>query len=435
MSERPERFEWLPPFIMGACGAVVAEIAVVLLLYTGPGLMRSLTTVITVEAGALGVGLWTAPGPRPDLVEALRRRILFCLLTFLGATLFGAFWSFVGTVGGTALGQGLGLAVLAALPLYACGGVLGTMGELNPSDARRPGVGASACLGGAFGLAASGVLLPRVLTPASLLLVCIVLISSAGLVYSTVLERRLRVRVRARRPSSGGVVRVEDRHLPARDLAVRLLFEGDALRRWVSLSDGPLPTWDLVVFRSLPRAREGPLRVLLVGGGGSPLPRAALEEHRSAVVDVLERSAVIVEIGREHLDTGLPSHGEGRIRLSVGNIDDLTSRLTDGFDLILVDTASFEAVGGLAGLSAAARRTLFARLATGGVLALGPYPPAPGTWSFPDGWTTSRYRRATSLHLLEHDGGVEEIVVAGTASGSLPDHLQDGFVGLREPPA
>ncbi len=430
MSRRSAPFEWLPPFIIGACAAAAAEVAVVLLLYTGPGLMRSLTTVLTVEAGAFGIGLWTAPGPRPDLVEALRRRILLCLFAVLGATVFSAFWTFLRAVGGTAVGQGLGLAVMAALPLYAFGAVLGTMGSLSSASSagqRRHVVGASASLGGAFGLAATGMLLPRLLTPASLLLFCIVLISSAGLVYSSVLERRLSIRVRARRPSAVGEVRIEDRHLPSEDLAVRLLFEGVALRRWVPLTNGSVPTWDIAVFRSLPRESAGMLRVLLLGGGASPLPALAAREHPSVVVQVLERSGVVTEVAREHLDTGLDAHEAGRVGLNVGNLDDLAAGLTGRFDLILVDTASFEAVGGMRGLSQTARRSLFERLTLDGLVALGPFPPGPGTWDFPEGWATAEYGRESPLEALDLLSRPGEVVLVGSATGDLPAQLTEGF--------
>jgi hypothetical protein len=412
---------------MGACAAAAAEVAVVLLLYTGPGLMRSLTTVLTVEAGAFGMGLWTAPGPRPDLTEALRKRILMCLFAILGATVFSAFWTFLRTVGGTAVGQGLGLAIMAALPLYAFGGVLGTMGSLGSGVQRRHVVGASASFGAAFGLVATGILLPRLLTPASLLLFCIVLISSAGLVYSSVLERRLSIRVRARRPSAVGEVRIEDRHLPSKDLSARFLFEGDALRRWVPLTDGSVPTWDVALFRTLAGDSGGTLRVLLLGGGASPLPALVGREHPSVVVQVLERSGVVTEVAREHLETGPDSSRARPAGLNVGNLDDLAAGLTGPFDLILVDTASFEAIGGVRELSQMARRSLFEHSTPGGLVALGPVPPAPGTWSFPDGWVVAEYIRQPPPGALDLGCSLGEVVLVGCASGDLTTDLIDGF--------
>jgi hypothetical protein len=190
MSQGAHPFRWIPPLLVGLCGAVAAEVAVLLLLYDGPGLMRSLTTVLAVEAGTFGAGLWTTPRRRRDLVEAVRRRWIFCLCAFLGAALFSAFWSFVQAAGGTAVGQGLGLAFTAGLPLYACGTVLGGMASLEEVGfpKRRRLVGAAAAVGAAVGFVVTGATLTYVPTPASLLLVCIVILSSGALTFSAVLE-------------------------------------------------------------------------------------------------------------------------------------------------------------------------------------------------------------------------------------------------------
>ncbi len=190
MSGGARTLRWAPPLLVGICGACAAEVAVGLLLYAGPGFMRSLTTVLAVEAGALGAGLWTAPSPRPDLVEAVRRRWMVCLVAFVIAALFSAFWSLVQTVGGSPLGQGLGLAFTAGLPLYSCGTVLGGLSSVEGSIASggRRIVGAAAALGAAIGFAGTGASLPYLLTPASLLLVCLVLLSAGGLAFASVLD-------------------------------------------------------------------------------------------------------------------------------------------------------------------------------------------------------------------------------------------------------
>lgn len=190
MTQGVHPFRWIPPLLVGLCGAVAAEVAVGLLLYDGPGLMRSLTTVLAVEAATFGAGLWTAPRRRRDLVEAVRRRWIFCLCAFLAAALFSAVWSFVQAIGGSALGQGLGLAFTAGLPLYACGTVLGGMASLEETASlgHRRLVGAAGAMGAALGFAVTGASLTYVPTPASLLLVCIVVLSAGALTFSAVLE-------------------------------------------------------------------------------------------------------------------------------------------------------------------------------------------------------------------------------------------------------
>jgi hypothetical protein len=181
--------EWVPPFMVGAAAAVAGEVAVGILLYAGPGLMRSLSVVLVIEVGALSVGLWSAPGPGEDLIERMRRRWLLCLLSFVAAAMFGTTWTVLQDLGRGAVGQGFGLAVLGALPLYACGGVLGGMETAARADPRGPrrGPGASAALGAAVGFGLTGLMLPRSPMPSSLLVACLVLLSFGGMVYGAVL--------------------------------------------------------------------------------------------------------------------------------------------------------------------------------------------------------------------------------------------------------
>jgi hypothetical protein len=355
--------------------------------------MRSLTTILTVEALSMALGVMTAPGPRPDLVESLRRRWLFCLVAFMGATLFSAFWSVVQAVGGSALGQGLGLALLAGLPMYALGGVLGAMAAMAGEPEGQAGaVGSPALLGAALGFAATGASLPQVFTPASLLLVCLVLLSAGGLVYGSVLDTRLRVHVRARRPSPLGDVRVEDRHLLSRDSAARVLMEGAFLRSWVTLAEESQRGWDALVCAAFPAGNDA-RSVLFLGGGASPQPRALVRGAPAVRVDVAERSSGVLELGREHMDTGLHTDADTRLTVSVGNLDDVLASSTSRYDLILVDTAAFRPVGGVSAMGASARSRLFQRIGSTGVVALGPLSPDPGAWSFPEGWSQVRFRR------------------------------------------
>ncbi len=144
MTSLRRRAEWMPPLLVGAACATAAEVAIGVLLYAGTGLMRSLSTVLVVEASALAIGLWSAPGPGPDLVRRLRRRWLLCMVSFLAAAFYGTSWSVLQELGGTALGQGFGLAIMAALPLYTCGAVLGGMTTARLTDGRGPRAGPGA---------------------------------------------------------------------------------------------------------------------------------------------------------------------------------------------------------------------------------------------------------------------------------------------------
>jgi hypothetical protein len=173
--------------MVGAAAAIAAEVAIVILLYASPGFMRSLTTMLAVEGVALAAGLHTAPGARSGLVDRMRRRWLFALGAFLVAAVFGTLWSSFEGLGQGRIGQGLGLALLAGLPLFTCGTLLGGMSALAERDesAAVPRPGAAAALGAGLGFVATGVLLPRAPIPASLLVACLMLLSGGGMIYGS----------------------------------------------------------------------------------------------------------------------------------------------------------------------------------------------------------------------------------------------------------
>ena len=70
----------VPPFLVGVAGAVAFETSAGLLLYLDQGLLPALTLVLTVEVGALGLGLWSSSIPvGTGAIEQVRRRWLFSL--------------------------------------------------------------------------------------------------------------------------------------------------------------------------------------------------------------------------------------------------------------------------------------------------------------------------------------------------------------------
>jgi hypothetical protein len=426
MSARSPRFWWLPPFLVGTSAAIAAEVAIGLLLYGGPGFIRSLTTILAVEGVALAGGLWRVPLVGPDLVDRLRRRWLFCLVAFLAATVFGTAWGFIEGIGEGRLGQGFGLAILAGVPLYAAGTVLGGMSVvLRNGPAGRPrSAGAPAVAGAALGFVVTGLLLPRVPTPASLLVACLVLLSLGGMIFGSVLESRLEIEVKARRASRGGDVRVEDRRLPISNVAVRQLFEGQYLRREVSLGENGVAPWDVALIRALMPGAETAWRVLLVGGGASTAPRTLLREHPGGAVDVIERTGAVVALGREHFDTDLAIARGERLRVEVDNLEDLVGRLTSRYDLVVVDTAALAAVGGVSGLSQVSRRRLLDVVEPGGLMAWGPLATESGMPEVPDGWAHTVFRRSVTGSLDEH------VVVTGAMGAATWPTPFDGFESL-----
>lgn len=377
---------------------MAAEVALSVLLYGGTGLVRSLTTVLAVEGLALAGGLWSTSIAGTELVDRLRRRWLLCLLAYTCAGAFGVAWSLVPELGAGRLGQGAGLALLGGLPLYGAGGVLGGMSMLASTDPgeRLAPPGAAAAAGAALGFVVTGFFLPRVPVPASLIAICLVMLSLGGMIYGVVLAARTQIDVLARRPGRGPDVVVEEVRLPIDDLAIRRLREGDFVRRSDSLEGpGPIP-WDVTTLKALVPEQGGAdasWHVLIVGGGASSAPREVLASCPSAELLVVERTAAVVEVGREYFGTQLSVGQSGRCTVRVGNLDDAVAASDGGYDAIVVDSSALEPIGGAVGLSRIVRGRLPALLARGGVLVWGP---DSSGLVLPDsitGWSLNSYRR------------------------------------------
>lgn len=425
MSSLRRRAEWLPALLVGVACATAAEIAIGVLLYAGTGLMRSLSTVLVVEAAALAIGLWSAPGPGPRLVSRIRLRWILCLASFLAAASYATSWSALGELGDTAIGQGFGLAIMAALPLYTCGTVLGGMSTASLTDGRgaRAGPGAAAAVGAAMGFAVTGLMLPRSPVPSFLLIGCLALLSLGGMMYGVVLGARPHIEVKAIRPATALPVRVEDRRLSEDGLASRVLLEAGHVRRAIGLSGvSAVIPWDVAVGRRFMPPLEASWRVLVVGGGASPLPRMVMREHPTGSVHVLERLGDVVELGRDHFETGLEVGSTERSFVAVGNLDDLIEGLSGSYDLVVVDGAALESLGGAGGLSVRAKAALRQRVSARGVLVWGPHSD-PATEAV-DGWSMVVLTRPC---VGDED---EVLLVAGRQAALPPTDLIEGFRAL-----
>src|SRR5690606_35531127 len=138
---------------------------------------RSLATVLTAQALALAAG-FRFPHPEPDRDDGIRLRWILALVAFLVATVHGTVWTLYPALGSGRWGQGMGLAFLAGLPLYACAGLFAGLAHEGASAGGDPEarsrLAARGAFGAALGFAAAGVLLPRAPTPSSLLVTCLV---------------------------------------------------------------------------------------------------------------------------------------------------------------------------------------------------------------------------------------------------------------------
>ena len=185
-----DRLHWVPSFVTGAAAATTATVAVGLLLYSGEGMLRSLTLIVAVELAALGLGLGLAapvPTSRAEAVGSMRKRWIFVLVTFLGASIFVLAWIFTAGFGARAGTQGLGLALLAGLPLYACGQLLAAIsahgigiGGVRTGAFATIGAGAGVLMTGLSGLGRVGV--------PSLMFFMLMILSGAALVQGWLLE-------------------------------------------------------------------------------------------------------------------------------------------------------------------------------------------------------------------------------------------------------
>lgn len=147
-----------PAFVAGFAAGASGTVAVALLLYSGEGLLRSLTLIVAVELGAFGVGLGMGGAPKDwgNAVESLRRRWLSALVAFLAAAGFALAWTFFAGFGASQMGQAVGLALLAGLPLYAGGRLLAGISTVR-NMAGQTGDGALASLGAAAGVLVTGI--------------------------------------------------------------------------------------------------------------------------------------------------------------------------------------------------------------------------------------------------------------------------------------
>lgn len=406
---------------MGASAAIASEVSVVMLLYAAPGFLRSLTTILTIQGAALSLGLWTAPRQGGTLIHRLRRRWLACLITYIAAALYGIAWSLFPEIGSGRWGQGVGLAVLAGAPLYVAGIVIGGMISAVRTDAegRVPEPGVAVAVGATLGFALNGLLLARAPMPASLFVLCVVLLSLGGMTFGSVMDRHTQVEVRGRRTVEGAETRVEDRRRPAERLAERILLEGRAPRRRVKLIDGRAEdAWDVALLQAVLPSEEESWHVLMVGGGASAGPAFVLERHPRATVHVLESSPEVVELGREFFGTELSVGRGDRCRVEVGRLDDLIVSTTGAFDLVLLDGAAVVHRAGMTGLTRAARLRLPELVAAGGALAWGPHALDPSEIPLPDDWSRLEFERSPG------SGSAEVLGMA--MRGSRPTQIE-GF--------
>jgi hypothetical protein len=176
------RLRWFPPFAVGGSAAVAGHFGLGMLLFADDRMFEALTVIIGVELGALALGLASTPDTDGwGLVETMRRRWIFILVAFVPAALFVLSWTFTQGLGGTALTQGVGLALLGGLPLYAAGTLLSAMAKMAQETGESRIVGTAAAAGASVGVLVTGSVGIAQIGGPSLLLFTLTLLSGTAL--------------------------------------------------------------------------------------------------------------------------------------------------------------------------------------------------------------------------------------------------------------
>lgn len=188
MSSMLTRLPWFPAAMVGAGAAAAAEMGVGLLLYSRGGILGALTLLLCVEAVALGCGLWAAPRDAAPPWTGVRRAWFVLLLSLILAAVVAASWEGLGGLSSTWPRRGLGLAFLAAFPLYAAGAVLGapSLGDHESTSSAGP----AAAVGAAFGFVLLGAGRGALRLAPVAYVSAVVLVSAGALVHTAILEER-----------------------------------------------------------------------------------------------------------------------------------------------------------------------------------------------------------------------------------------------------
>jgi len=326
----------VPPLLVGAAVAGAAEMSAGLLLYSTEGFLPALTLILTVETGALAVGLWSGSLQLGEgVVEQVRRRWLFALVTFAVAAAFSTGMTFLDELLTGGIGQGLGLAFLGSLPLFALGSLLGAMarseGVVAPAATT---VGFPAVVGLAVGfLLTGGVLLPN-MAPYTLYLVCLTALSGGALLQGWVLDARPTERLLDFQWTARGELKAAEWLRGSEATVRRVLLENGRMRGAEDLAGAPGREWERAVLAALRGAGKYPGAVLYVGGGSGTLARFLLGDFPEGRIVIIEGSSELVLMARKHLHAFL---GWGGVQLHIGDPWALVEEMAGGFPLVLID--------------------------------------------------------------------------------------------------
>lgn len=359
----------LPPFLTGAALAVVAEVAVGLLLYGGPGFIPALSVVLAVILFSLGAGLRVgARARRNDPVEEARRRWLLVLVAVSVGALFSGLWEVFQGFGARALTQGAGLALLAGLPMYGGGVILGTL-QGSVGGTKAGGVGPPALVGAGVGVLGAGHLLFPALAPTAILLLCLMGLSAAALLHGRVLDRRVSVEPVSVHAKDGRGARVEHwiRGRPPRLWTA--VLTGDRVRILVAEEGGPVLPEEALVQDGIPLWAPDARSILVLGGGCGGAARRLAEPGGHREVLLVDANGGLLEAVVRDLP-GLAPDALGTLEGSVSEaLFRSAGSLPPGpFDLVILEWGAGAVPGGPDHFPSVGLERLEEALGEGGVL-------------------------------------------------------------------
>lgn len=331
----------LPPFLVGLAAAAVGETSATLLLYSTEGFLPALTLILTVEAGAFALGLWsgTVRGEASP-VEQIRRRWLFSLVTLSLAAAFSTGMTFMEDTFRGGLGQGLGLGLLGSLPLFAMGSLLAALARGGGPGTRRLSVSAAAGVSAGF-LLTGAFLLPN-LAPYTLYLVLLSVLSAGALLNGWVLDDQACAVTLEEVPTPRGPARVQDRFAGADGIQWRTITEGGRLRAREGDLGRKGRDWEGAVLAALHGEGKAPGSVLFLGGGGGTLARLLLEAYPATEVLVVEESQAVMDLARKHFQ---PFPEWDRLQLRRGRPWGTLGSLDGSYHLVVVDLQAVPSLG------------------------------------------------------------------------------------------
>jgi spermidine synthase len=422
----------IPPLLVGASVAGAAEMSAGLLLYSTDGFLPALTLILTVETGALALGLWSGTLQLGEgVVEQVRRRWLFALLSFARAAGVSAGMTLVEELLTGGIGQGLGLAFLGSLPLFALGSLLGAMARPGGAEMLpAASVGVPSVAGLALGfLLTGGILLPN-MAPYTLYLVCLTALSGGALLQGWVLDGRPSKQLLELRWTARGEVRAEEWIPSSGGLARRILLEDGRVRGAEDLEGLPGREWERAVLTALTRDHLNPGSVLYLGGGSGTIARILFREFPQIRVVVVEGSGDLLILAREHLH---PFPEWRKVRVLVGDPWISIEGLEGLFPLILVDSGFLPALAGLPSVPQGGFEALAGLAGPAGSVVLGGI----GSEISPDGVPLDAFmqRASAAFSSVTYYQGEEEGFILLSGSETLPwSPAPPGFqvTGMKE---